>query len=261
MTCPKSSFFLVVLMLITLGAFMAELDAQDTETNRAIVQGFVEKAEELVEQEKIEEAIELYERIVKAAPDDFESYIKLATLYETEGNEAAAIENYKKASVYEHGNKKVYLRLAEHFFLNEDMAAAEAALKNAILSSESEWDKQPIERQLLNLYRYQGNFQEMLQKAEAEGTLTFEMQKQRAQHIHNTGDLEKAVTHLKKAIDMADSSFDRNEISNVLLNVYLKQDREDLVLAFYENEASEQNQSDLTSTTFSRIRYYCPIQR
>ena len=251
MTCPKSSFFLVVLMLITLGAFMAELDAQDTETNRAIVQGFVEKAEELVEQEKIEEAIELYERIVKAAPDDFESYIKLATLYETEGNEVAAIENYKKASVYEHGNKKVYLRLAEHFFLNEDMAAAEAALKNAILSSESEWDKQPIERQLLNLYRYQGNFQEMLQKAEAEGTLTFEMQKQRAQHIHNTGDLEKAVTHLKKAIDMADSSFDRNEISNVLLNVYLKQDREDLVLAFYENEASEQNQSDLTSTTFS----------
>ena len=159
----------------------------------------MKKAEELVEQDKTEEAIELYERIVKAAPDDFESYIKLATLYETEGNEDAAIENYKKASVYEHGNKKVYLRLAEHFFLNEDMTAAEAALKNAILSSESEWDKPPIERQLLNLYRYQGNLEEMLQKAEAEGTLTFEMQKQRAQYYHNMGDLEKAAYLFKKS--------------------------------------------------------------
>ncbi|MYF57122.1 tetratricopeptide repeat protein, partial [Candidatus Poribacteria bacterium] len=121
----KSSFFLVVLMLITLGVFIVELDAQDTETNRAIVQEFVEKAEELVEQDKTEEAIELYERIVKAAPDDFESRIQLAKLYEAEGNEAAAIEAYKKASVYEHGDKNVYLRLAEHFFLNEDMAGAE----------------------------------------------------------------------------------------------------------------------------------------
>ncbi len=245
----KSSFFLVVLMLITLSVFIAELDAQDAETNRALVQEFVKKAEELVEQNKTEEAIELYERIVKAAPDDFESYIKLATLYEKEGNENAAIENYKKASVYEHGDKKVYLRLAEHFFLNEDMTAAEAALKNAILSTTSEWDKEPIERQLLNLYRYQGNFEEMLQKAEAEGTLTPEMQKQRAQYLYNTGDLEKAASYFKKAIEMADGSYDRNQMTNELLNVYLKQDREDLVLALYENEASKQTESEIISTT------------
>ena len=249
----KSSFFLVVLMLITLGAFIAELNAQDTETNRTIVQKFVEMAEELEEQEKIEEAIELYERIVKAAPDDFESYIKLATLYETQGNEVAAIENYKKASVYEHGNRKVYLRLAEHFFLNEDMTAAEIALKNGIQHTE-EWALRPIERQLLNLYRYQGKYDEMIQKTEAEGSFTFEMQKQRAQYYHNMGDLEKAVTHLKKAIEMADITFDhyeRNELSYQLLNIYLKQDREDLVFAFYENEAH--NQSKLLFTTFSSV--------
>ena len=249
MTCSKLSFFLVVLMLITLGAFIAELDAQDTETNRALVQEFVKKAEELVEQNKTEEAIELYERIVKAAPDDFESYIKLATLHEKEGNEAAAIENYKKASVYEHGDKKVYLRLAEHFFLNEDMTAAEAALKNAILSTTSEWEQEPIERQLLNLYRYQGKFEEILQKAETEGTLTPEMQKQRAQYLYNTGDLEKAAAYFKKAIEMADGSYDRNQMTNELLNVYLKQDREDLVLALYENEASKQIRTEIISTT------------
>ncbi len=245
----QSSFFLVVLMLITLGAFIAEIDAQDTEVNRAPVQEFVKMAEGLVKQNKTEEAIELYERIVKAAPDDYASYIKLATLYETEGNEAAAIENYKKASVYEHGDKKVYLRLAEHFFLNEDMTAAEAALKNAILSTTSEWEQEPIERQLLNLYRYQGKFEDMLQKAEAEDTLTSEMQKQRAQYFYNTGDLEKAASYFKKAIEIEKNSYDQNQMTNELLNIYLKQDREDLVLAFYENEGSKLTRSEYISAS------------
>ncbi len=251
MTCSKLSFFLVVLMLITLSVFIAKLEAQDAETNRALVQEFVKKAKELVKQNKTEEAIELYERIVKAAPDDFESYIKLATLYETEGNEDAAIENYKKASVYEHGDKKVYLRLAEHFFLNEDMTAVEAALKNAILSTTSEWEQESIERQLLNLYRYQGKFEEMLQKAEAEGTLTSEMQKQRAQYFYNTGDLEKAAFYFEKAIEIEKSSYDQNQMTNELLNIYLKQDREDLVLAFYENEGSKLTRSEYISASFN----------
>ena len=250
MTCSKLPFFLVVLMLITLSVFIATLEAQDVETNRALVQEFVKKAKELVKQNKTQEAIELYERIVKAAPDDFESYIKLATLYEKEGNEAAAIENYIKASVYEHGDKKVYLRLAEHFFIKEDMTATEAALKNAILSTTSEWEQEQIGRQLLNLYRYQGKFEEMLQKAEAEGTLTSEMQKQRAQYFYNTGDLEKAASYFKKAIEIEKSSYDQNQMTNELLNIYLKQDREDLVLAFYENEGSKLTRSEYISASF-----------
>ena len=251
MTCSKLPFFLVILMLITLGTFIAELDAQDAETNRVLVQEFVKKAEELVEKNKTEEAIELYERIVKAAPDDFVSYIKLATLYEKEGNESAAIENYKKASVYEHGDKKVYLRLAEHFFLNEDMTAAEAALKNALTHTTSSWDQEDIERQLLNLYHYQGHFEEMLQKAEVEGTLTFEMQKARAQHFRNIGELEKATVHFKKALEITNSSSKQNEISRELLKIYLQQDRTDLVLDFYESEMPKQNQTKRISTTYS----------
>lgn len=246
----KLSFFIVVPMLITLAAFIGELIAQDSEANRVLVEEFVKKAEELVEQNKTVEAIDLYERIVKAVPDDFESYIKLAMLYETEGNEAAAIENYKKASEYEHGDKKVYLRLAEHFFLNEDMTAAEEALKNAITST-SGWDQEEIERQLINLYRYQGNLEEMLQKAEAEGTLTLEMQKQRARHFYNTGELHKAVIYFKKALEMTNNSSKRNEISKELVNLYLEQDRTDLALDFYESEISKQIQSKLISTFFS----------
>ena len=130
------------------------------------------------------------------------------------------------------------------------MAAAENALKNAIIYTE-EWYQRPIERQLLNLYRYQGNFDEMLQKIDAEGALTFEMQKQRAQYYHNMGDLVNGASNFRKAIEMTNSSFERNEVAIELLHIYLKQDREDLVLAFYENETSEQDHSQIYSMTFS----------
>ena len=319
MSHSKFSFFLIIFMFITVFTFMAGLDAQETENNRAPAQEFVKMAQELVEQNQIEKAIELYERIVKGAPEDFESrvqlatlytrtnqhekaaqtysklletdpenikyqdalvnslqaagkhnealdiaqayiqthpevgvhYVRLAKLYDTEGNDAAAIANYKKATTFGYGNRKIYLRLAEHCFLNEDIAASEKALKNALKYTTSEWEREGIERQLVNLYLYQGNLEEMLQKAEAEGTLTFEMQKARARHFYNTGELEKAADAFKKALEMTNSSYDRNEISNELLNLYLKQDRSDLVLAFYEAEASKQDGSKRISTSFS----------
>ena len=322
MARPKLSFLLVVLILITVGAFVARLEAQDTENNRAPVQEFVKKAQELVEQNQIEEAIEIYERITKAVPKDFETraqlatlytrtkqhekaaqtysklleadpdnikyqdalvnslqaagkhnealeiaqayiqthpevgvhYARLAKLYEAEGNETATIANYKKATAFRYGDKKIYLRLAEHYFLNEDINASEKALKNALKYTTSEWDQERIERQLVNLYRYQGNLEEMLQKAEAEGSLTFEMQKERARHFRNTGELEKAAVHFKKALEMTNSSYERNEISNELINVHLKQDRSDLALAFYETEASKQAGSKRISTSFGVSR-------
>ena len=246
-------------MLIIVATFISELKAQDTEENRTPEQEFVKKAQELVKENKIEEAIEIYVRIVNAIPEDHESrtqlaslytrtdqhekaaqiyselleaepenikyqdqlvnslqaagkvdealeiaqsyiqtypevgihYARLAKLYEAEGDEAAAIENYKKATVFGYSDKKIFLRLSEHYFLNEDIDGAEIALKNAISATTSEWDRERIERQLVNLYRYQGNLEEMLQKAEAEGTLTLEMQKQRAQHFRNIGELQK----------------------------------------------------------------------
>ena len=248
-------------MLIIVFTFMTKLEAQDTEKNNSAIQEFVKKAQEFVKSNQIEEAIEIYERIVNAAPEDDESrtqlatlytrtnqhekaaqtynklletdpenikyqdqlvnslqaagkhnealeiaqsyiqtypevgihYARLAKLYEAEGDEAAAIANYKKATVFGYSDKKIFLRLAEHYFLNEDIDGAEIALKNAISATTSEWDQERIERQLVNLYRYQGNLEEMLQKAEAEGVLTFEMQKQRARHFRNTGQLQKAL--------------------------------------------------------------------
>ena len=306
-------------MLIIVATFITELKAQDTEENRTPEQEFVKKAQEFVKENKIEEAIEIYERIVIAIPEDHGSrtqlaslytrtdqhekaaqiysqlleaepenikyqdqlvnslqaagkvdealeiaqsyiqtypevgihYARLAKLYEAEGDEAAAIETYKKAITFGYSDKKIFLRLAEHYFLNEDIDGAEIALKNAISATTSEWDRERIERQLVNLYRYQGNLEEMLQKAEAEGALTLEMQKQRAQHFRNIGELQKAANAFKKALEMTNSSYERNEIANDLLNVYSKQDRLDLALDYYETEASKQIESNIRSTTYS----------
>ncbi len=319
MVHSKLSFFLVVFMLITAGPFMTELRAQDTEENNTPAQEFIKKAEELVEQNRIEEAIDLYERITKGYPEDSDShvelaklytrtdqhekaaqtynqlleadpdnikhqdalvnslqaagkqdeafeiaqayiqtepevgvhYARLAKLYEAEGNEAEAIANYKKATTFGYGDKDIYLMLAEHYFLNEDMGAAEEALKNAIPSTTSSWDREKIGHQLVNLYRYQGNLEEMLEKAEAAGILTFTMERERARHFRNTGELEKAATAFKKAYEMTNSSFDRDEILTELFNVYLKQDNTDLALDFYESKISEQIQSRSISTRFS----------
>ena len=311
MSRSKLFFFLVILMLITVGTFMAGLEAQNTEKERAPVQEFVKMAQEFVELNQIEKAIEIYERIVKAVPEDFESRAQLATLYtranqhekasqiwsellETdpenikyqdklinslqaagkrnealelaqaytqtepevgvhyarlaklladedndEDNVDAAITNYEKAIEFAHADKQTYLKLAELYFINEDIDGTEKALKNAILHTTSEWDRQSIERQLINLYRYQGNLAQMLQKAEDEGTITFEMQKERARLFLNTGELEKSVDAFKKAFEMTNSSYEQNRVAGELLNAYLKQGRTDLALEFYETEASK----------------------
>ena len=318
MTHSKLSFFLIIFLLITTVTFVVELTAQDTEENSDPIQEFLKKAEELVEQNKIDEAVELYERIVIAAPDDFDSraelatlyarikqhekaaqtweklletdpenikyqdelvdslqsagkhneafeiaqayiqsypevgvhYARLAKLYAAEGDAVAVIENYKKAAAYGYDHKDIYLRLAEHYFMMDDIAATEKALNNAITVT-SGWTRERIERQLVNLYRYQGNFEELLQKAETDGTLTPEMQKQRAQYFRNTGDLENAAVHYKKAVEMTNDTYDRNDILRELLDLYAIQGREDLALAFYEAEAAKEIIAKGLSTSYS----------
>ncbi len=318
MSRSKLFFFLVILMLITVGTFMAGLEAQNTEKERAPVQEFVKMAQEFVELNQIEEAIEIYERIVKAVPEDLESqaqlatlysrinqhekaaqtwsqlletdpenikyqdklvnslqaagkrnealelaqaytqtqpevgvhYARLAKLYADEDNVDAAIANYEKAIELAYGDKQTYLKLTELYFLNEDIDGAEKALKNAILHTTSEWDRQSIERQLVNLYRYQGNLEEMLQKAEDEGTITYEMQKERARHFLNTGELEKSADAFKKAVEMTNSPYERNRVAEELLKAYLKQGKTDLALEFYEIEATKLLRNSTVSTTY-----------
>ena len=96
MTRSKLSFFVTIFMLITVGAFVAGLEAQDTEENSTPLQEFVKKAQEFVKQDQIEEAIELYERIVIAAPEDVESRGQLATLYTRTNQHEKAAQTYSE---------------------------------------------------------------------------------------------------------------------------------------------------------------------
>ena len=317
MTHTKFSFFLIVLMLITVGTFVAGLEAQDTEQNSANVQEFVKKAQEHVKQNEIEEAIELYERIMIAVPEDDESRVQLATLYsrtkqhekaaqtyskllktdpenikyqdelvnskqaagkhneaveiaqayvqiypevgvhyarlaklyDDEGNKAEAIKNYKKATTFGYDDKEIYLKLAEHYFLNEDITAAENAFKNALKLTTSEWDRQKIDRQLIKLYRSQGNLEEILLKAKTDGTISFEMQKELARLLLNAGELEKSIEAFKKAREMTNDVLDQDNVSVELIKACLKQDRADLALEFYEAEVAKKSRSKLGSTT------------
>ena len=323
MTCSKLSFCLVTLMLITGVTFVARLEAEEisTEEKRAAVEEFVKKAEEFVKKNQIEEAIEIYKRIVKAVPEDFESraqlatlysrinqhekaaqtwsklleaapentkyqdalinslqaagkrnealelaqsyiqtepevgvhYARLAKLYAAEDKVDAAIANYEKVIELEQDDKHTYLKLAKLYFFNEDIDAAELALKNAILSSTSVSDRQSIERQLLNFYRYHGNLEEKLQKAEDDGTITLEMQKVLAEYFHIIGELEKSANAYKRALVMTTSSYEKEKISAELLKVYVELGEMDTVIEPYQTEANSNTNSKPRSFTSARI--------
>ena len=92
----KLSFFLITFLLITTLIFITGIEAQDTQKNSEPVQEFIAAAQKLVELGKIAEAIEIYERIVIAAPDDLESRAQLAKLYAATDQHEKASEIYRK---------------------------------------------------------------------------------------------------------------------------------------------------------------------
>ena len=51
----------------------------------------------------------------------------------------------------------------------------------------------------------------MLKQAEDAGTLTLEMQQERAREYRNAGELEKAVTAYKKALEMTAQSWEAGQ--------------------------------------------------
>ncbi len=324
----KLYLFLITFLLITTLIFIASIEAQDTQKNSESVKEFIAAAQKLVLLGKIAEAIEIYERIVIAAPDDLESraqlanlyaatdqhekaseiyrklletdtenikyldalvislknaekvndalelaqtyvqtepkvgvhYERLASIHEMQGNVDVAITNYEKAIELTPGDVKIqtYLKLAAHYVLNEDIAAAEKILKNAMLYTPSEFERRDIELQLIRLYLYQANLVEVLQKTEAEGMpLSYEMSnsKERAQHFLSMGELEKSAAYFKISLVMTNSSYEREKISYELLKIYIEQDRIDLALELYEYEVKYPKKSSDQRLTSASMLY------
>ena len=307
MTGSKMSFFLVIFMLITVVTFVVQLEPEEirSEEKHAAVQEFVKKAQEFERQNKIEKAIEIYERILIAAPEDLESRVQLATLYARtnqhdkaaqiwsqlledapenlayqdelvksfqaagkvnealelaqsyiqtqpevgvhyarlaklyadEDNIDAAIANYVKSIELGYGDKQTYLNLARLNFFNQDIDATEIALKNAIQFTTSISEQQKVERQLISFYRYHGNLEQKLQKAEDDGTIIFKMQKILAENFRNIGELEKSVNAYEKAREIAISPNQKERMSDELRKLYIELGKIDSVVEPYDRHA------------------------
>ena len=202
---------------------------------------------------KLAEAFELAQQYIQAEPDIGVHYVRLAKLYSDENRTDEAITTYKKAMEFAPGDRQIFLNMADLHLRNDNMAEAEKAFKNAIPFTTSSYDRENIERKLLNLYRYQGNLDEMFQKAEDEGTLTSGMQRERARNYLNKGELQQSVDAFKKAIDMTTDSYDRDRISNELLEVYVQLDDTDSALEIFEKNASSSSTYRSTNTNSARI--------
>ncbi len=312
-------YYLCLLITITIVSLNAALDAQETEKTDPSVQEFIKIAQDYIKQNKIDEAIDMYERIVNAAPNNIESqkqlanlytqtkqhekatqiwnelldgdpvnasyqdklfesvittgqnnkaleliqsfilsqpevgkhYFRLAKLYTDEEKYEEAIANYKKAIELRHTNKDIFLNLTDLYYLTDDLNAAEKALKEADLHSTHEWDKQKNGQRLINLYRYQGNLEEMLEKAETDGSITTAMLREHAKILIKKGEYEKASDAYKKVLDQMENNIhERSRGIEDLLKTYIKNNKNDLALEFYETEVSGQPRLKTISSTF-----------
>ena len=121
------------------------------------------------------------------------------------------------------------------YLRTDNLEAAENAYKQAIQFTTSQWERENTEADLINLYRYQGKLEEMLQKAADEGTMTAVMQREQAQIFLKKGELQKSVDAYKKALDLTTDTYDRERITSDLLDVYVKLDDTDAVFEIFDN--------------------------
>ena len=197
--------------------------------------------------DKIPEALELAQKYIDGEVDNSVHYVRLAKVYAAGNRVDDAIETYKKAIALTPGYGKIYRELAQLYLRKDDLDAAEKTFLEAIQYTGQEGERRSIERQLINLYRRQGRLEEMLKKAEDQGTLTFEMQQDRARRYRSEGKLEKAVDAYKKASDMTAQSWERNNIFNELVQVYVQLGENDLAMEVYET-LSRSGSAGMTSS-------------
>ena len=187
--------------------------------------------------DKTPEALALAQQYIEADTENGVHYARLARLYTAEDRVDDAIETYKKAVERNPSDGKVYRQLGQLYLRKDDLDAAEKAFNAAIQYTGQEWERRSIEQQLVSVYKRQGKLEEMLKQAEEAGTITLEMQRNRAQDYHNAGEFQKAIDAYKKALDLTTQSYERGRISNELLKLYVQVGDNDLAIELYENQS------------------------
>ena len=206
---------------------LLEADPENTKYQDGLVNAY-QSADKFVE------ALELAQQFIDQDADGSVHYVRLAKVYAAGNRVDDSLKTYEKAVELAPGNGQVYREMAQLHLRKDDLDSAEEAFEEAIQYTGQEWERRDIERQLTQLYRRQGKWEEMLKKAEDEGTLTLEMQRERARSYRNKGELEKAVDAFKKALDMTAQSWERDNIYNELVMLYVQLDEKDLAIEVYE---------------------------
>ena len=184
--------------------------------------------------DKLADAYALAQKYIQQDPELGVHYLRIAKLYTDDNKIDEAIINYKKSDELAPGNKSTYLSLADLHLRTDNFEEAEIAFNNALQFSTSSYQRENIEEQILNIYRYQGKIEEKFQDSEAKGTLTSDMQALRARHYLNKGETEKSVDAFKKAIKMTSDQYEKDRLTNELLEVHVQHDQTDLATDLYE---------------------------
>ena len=205
---------------------LREVDPENTKYQDGLVNAYQSAG-------KTDEAIELAQKFIEAEESGVH-YARLAKVYASIDRVDEAIAIYQKAIEINPGDRNVYQELAQLYIRKEDFGAAEKMYQYAIQYTGQEWERRNLERQLMELYRRQGKLEDMLQQAESEGTLTFQMQQEKAQGYAHQGEWEQAAAAYKKAMDMTAQSWERNEVATELVKAYAQLGQTDMAVELYK---------------------------
>ena len=171
---------------------------------------------------KIEKALEIAQQYINRDADNASNYLRKAKLYADDNRIDEAIATYQKLIELAPGNVERYRELAALHLRKKDKDSAKKAFQEALRFTGQEYEREKIQREILELSDNQENPEETGQKAENEGALTFDMQKARADTFRNQRKLTEASTAYEKALDMTSDSYERERIYEQLLDIYTK---------------------------------------
>ena len=171
---------------------------------------------------RIDDAIKFVQGYIQENPDIGLHHTRLADLYASSGQIDTAITTYKKAIELYPSDAKSHEKLANLYEKKRDYDAAEKSYNDALKFSAQGNNQVKLRQDLMRIYQHQGKLEEILKQAEEQGTLTFDMQRERARIYQESGDMEKAAGAYQKALGMTADRYARGDIHRQLISIYSK---------------------------------------
>ncbi len=186
---------------------------------------------------KIEKALETTEQFITEDANNPINYERKARLYANDDEIDKAIASYQKAIELAPGNVKRYKELAALYIRKDDKDAAKMAFQEALRFTGQEYERQRIQKEILKLSGSKKKIEETVQKAADAGTITFDMQKERAKTFKDNGKLTEAGTAYQKSLEMTSDSYERRRIYEQLLDIYPKIGNDEAALKAHDELA------------------------